>query len=215
MDQAAIGYEGPKRVSRSYLVAKRALDVAFSLVMLLLLAPVFLALMVLIKLDSRGPCFIRQERVGRGRSPFLMYKFRSMCADAQRMQAQLQHLNEMDGPVFKVKDDPRITRLGKYLRKYSLDELPQFVNVLRGDMTLVGPRPPFQWEVDCYTPWQLRRLDVTPGLTCLWQINGRNHCDFDTWVALDLEYIAKRSFWLDLQILAKTVPAVLSGKGAY
>jgi exopolysaccharide biosynthesis polyprenyl glycosylphosphotransferase len=202
-------------VSRAYLITKRAIDIALSSLMLVLLSPIYLLVILLIKLDSEGPVFIRQQRVGRDGVTFQMLKFRSMCAQAELMRSQLQHLNEMSGPVFKVKKDPRVTRLGKYLRKYSVDELPQLVNVLRGEMSLVGPRPPLPREVELYEPWQLHRLDVEPGLTCLWQVNGRNHCDFDAWVRLDLEYIERRSLWLDLKILAKTIPAVVSGKGAY
>lgn len=215
MGQVGASHEDFREPSVFYRVTKRAMDVVFSLLVLVLLFPAYLLIMLLIRLDSAGPPIIRQVRLGKGCAPFNMYKFRSMCAEAETMMAQVQHLNEMSGPVFKVKMDPRVTRVGRFLRKYSLDELPQFVNVLRGDMSLVGPRPPLPHEVERYEPWQLRRLDVLPGLTCLWQINGRNHCDFDKWVALDLEYIAKRNLLLDLKILLKTVPAVISGKGAY
>jgi len=196
------------------LFAKRSLDLTASLAGLLLLVPLFLAVGIGIRVTSRGPVFFVQERVGlRGRR-FRMVKFRTMVADAESRLQQVRHLNEADGPVFKVKADPRITPLGRLLRKASIDELPQLWNVLRGDMSLVGPRPPIPAEVEKYERWQRRRLSMRPGITCLWQVSGRSELDFDTWMKLDLQYIDNWSLGLDFMILAKTLPAVFSGRGA-
>ena len=194
---------------------KRALDLLGSCVGLLLSAPLMLAMAIVIKLESRGPVFYRSTRIGRNGRPFTFLKFRSMVDGADRHRHHLTHLNECDGPVFKINRDPRVTRIGRFLRTTSIDELPQFVNVLRGDMSLVGPRPPLPEEVDQYEPWQMRRLDVRPGITCLWQISGRSRIGFREWMRLDLEYIRHQSFWLDVQILLRTLPAVLSREGAY
>ncbi|HSU82406.1 MAG TPA: sugar transferase, partial [Thermoanaerobaculia bacterium] len=168
----------------------------------------------LVKLTSRGAVLYRQTRCGLNGRSFTLYKFRTMVADAHERRQEFLHLNEMNGPVFKLKSDPRVTRLGRLLRRFSLDELPQLWNVLRGDMSLVGPRPPIPEEVAQYQRWQRRRLAMKPGLTCLWQISGRNDVDFDRWMQLDLEYIDSWSPMLDLKILLKTVPVVLSGRGA-
>jgi len=200
---------------RSYRVAKRIIDVVFSGLFLLVGAPFLAVVALAIKLDSRGPVIFKQTRVGRGGRHFTFYKFRSMAIDAERRKDEIEHLNEVSGPVFKVRNDPRVTRVGRILRRFSLDELPQFYNVLKGDMSLVGPRPPLPEEVRRYQPWHLKRLSVTPGITCLWQVNGRSRIGFDEWVRLDLEYIAKRSILLDVIIIARTVPAVLTGDGAY
>ena len=203
-------------VSGFYLaVGKRLLDVGGSLLALCFAGPLIAFLAVLIKLESRGPVFYRSTRIGRGGRAFTFLKLRSMVKDAERRRGQLHHLNEADGPVFKIARDPRVTRIGRFLRTTSLDELPQFWNVLRGDMSLVGPRPPIPEEIAQYEPWQLRRLDVRPGITCLWQISGRSRIGFQEWMRLDLEYIRHRSFALDLKILVRTIPAVLSREGAY
>ncbi len=194
---------------------KRALDLAGSAVALVLCAPVVLVLAILIRLETRGPVFYRSTRIGRGGRPFTFYKLRSMVQDADRHQHTIAHMNEADGPVFKIARDPRITRVGRFLRSTSLDEVPQFFNVLIGDMTLVGPRPPIPREVAQYEPWQLRRLDVRPGITCLWQISGRSRIGFQEWMRLDLEYIRHQSLALDAKILLRTIPAVLSREGAY
>jgi lipopolysaccharide/colanic/teichoic acid biosynthesis glycosyltransferase len=168
-----------------------------------------------IKLTSGGNVLFRQTRCGLNGRFFTLYKFRTMVEDAEERRAGLLHLNEMKGgPVFKLKSDPRVTWFGRFLRRYSLDELPQLWNVLRGDMSLVGPRPPIPEEVAQYQRWQRRRLAMKPGLTCLWQVSGRNELDFDRWMQLDLEYIDSWSPWLDFKILLRTIPAVLSGKGA-
>jgi exopolysaccharide biosynthesis polyprenyl glycosylphosphotransferase len=194
---------------------KRALDVLGACVGLVLSAPLVAVLAIVIKLDSRGPVFYRSTRVGRGGRPFTFLKFRSMMDGADRNRHHVEHLNECDGPVFKISRDPRVTRIGRFLRTTSLDELPQFLNVLRGDMSLVGPRPPLPDEVAQYEHWQMRRLDVRPGITCLWQISGRSRIGFREWMRLDLEYIRHQSLWLDLRILIRTIPAVLSREGAY
>ncbi len=196
------------------LALKRLLDIATSAVLLVLALPVVLGIAVGIKLTGRGAVLYRQTRCGLNGRRFTLYKFRTMISGAEAKQGELLHLNEMNGPVFKLKDDPRVTWIGRFLRRFSLDELPQLWNVLRGDMSLVGPRPPIPDEVARYQRWQRRRLSMKPGLTCLWQISGRNQVDFDRWIELDLQYIDSWSPWLDMKILLKTVPAVLSGRGA-
>ncbi len=197
------------------LAGKRALDVLGGLLVLLVASPVILLAALAVRLTSRGPAFYKSTRLGRSGRPFTFYKLRSMVSGADRHRHHLSHLNECDGPVFKISRDPRVTVVGRFLRTTSLDELPQLWNVLRGDMSLVGPRPPLPDEVSHYQPWQMRRLDVRPGLTCLWQISGRSRIGFEEWMRLDLEYINRRSFRLDLQILLRTIPAVLSREGAY
>jgi len=197
------------------LVAKRSLDVAGAALGLLVLGPlVMLPVAVAIKLTSPGPIFFRQKRSGLHGRQFTMFKFRSMVTNAEMLRVELQAFNEMSGPVFKMKEDPRVTPVGRFLRRTSLDELPQLWNVFKGDMSLVGPRPPIPSEVKQYDPWHRRRLSMKPGLTCLWQISGRNEVDFDQWMKLDLQYIDTWSFWLDLRILARTLPVVLGGLGA-
>ncbi len=196
------------------LMVKATIDRLGALVGLLLAAPLMLLTAVAIKLESRGPVFFKQVRSGLNGKTFKLYKFRTMCADAEHKKDALTNRNEMNGPVFKIADDPRVTRIGRFLRKYSIDEVPQFINVLRGDMSLVGPRPPLPKEVSEYDPWQHRKLSVRPGVTCLWQVNGRNQIDFDEWMRLDLEYIDNWSLWLDAKILARTIPAVIKGSGS-
>ena len=194
---------------------KRMIDFTLSGLALLALLPILTVIAIAIKVEDGGPIFYRSMRVGRGGRRFCFWKFRSMIRNAEASRDRLQNLNESDGPVFKIENDPRITRMGRLLRRTSMDELPQFWNVLCGDMSLVGPRPPIAEEVVKYEPWQLRRLSVRPGLTCLWQISGRCRIGFDEWMRLDMEYVDRRSFALDMHILARTVPAVLSGEGAY
>ena len=196
------------------LAVKRLMDIAGGAVGLLLAGPILIATAIAIRVDSKGPIFFRQVRAGRNGRKFTMYKFRSMIVDAEEKKAALMHLNEMGGPVFKIQRDPRITRVGRFIRKTSIDELPQFFNILKGDMSLVGPRPPLPSEVEQYEAWQRRRLSVKPGLTGLWQVSGRNQIDFEEWMQLDLEYIDNWSLWLDLRIILKTVPTVLFHKGA-
>jgi len=210
-----------KRTSWRWLIAsahvlKRTLDIAGSLTALLLLSPIFLAVALLIKLEDRGPVFFKQVRVGRFGREFRMFKFRSMRVDAeQRLRELLANNQHQHGITFKIKNDPRITCIGHFIRKYSIDELPQFYNVLIGDMSLVGPRPPVPREVAKYTLADRRRLAITPGITCIWQISGRAEIDFPGQVQLDVRYIESCSLWQDIKILLKTVPAVLSGNGAY
>jgi lipopolysaccharide/colanic/teichoic acid biosynthesis glycosyltransferase len=188
---------------------------ALASVVLLATLPIWLLIAIAIKLDSPGPAIFMQERVGlRGRR-FRFYKFRSMTHGADRMKSGLQHLSEVDGPVFKLRSDPRVTRIGGFLRRTSLDELPQLLNVIRGEMSLVGPRPPVPEEVAQYRPSDMIRLAVKPGLTCWWQVRGRSSVDFETWMAYDREYVYGLSFVVDVQILLRTVQAVLSARGAY
>lgn len=196
-------------------VAKRVLDFVLSAVLLILFGPFLIVVALIIKLASPGPVFFSQTRVGLNKRQFRMYKFRTMVADAEQMQGQLLALNEMGGPAFKIKNDPRVTSLGKFLRKTSIDELPQLFNVLTGDMSLVGPRAMSLRDYQLFDKdWQRRRFSVKPGITCLWQINGRNSISFDKWMELDMQYIDKWSLWLDMKILLRTLPAVLRGTGA-
>lgn len=196
------------------LVIKRVCDVVGSGILLVILAPLFALMSVLVLVTSRGAIFFRQIRVGRNGRKFVLYKFRSMVEGAEAQLAELREKNEMAGPVFKITDDPRITKLGKFLRMTSIDELPQLFNVLKGDMSLVGPRPPLPHEVDQYEPWQRRRLSMKPGITCIWQISGRNKIGFEDWMKLDLQYIDRWTLWLDFKILLKTVWVVLTRSGA-
>ena len=196
------------------LILKRFMDILLSISMGIILSPVFFLIAALIKLTSRGPVFYSQVRTGLNGREFLFWKFRSMYLDAESRQRELQKYNEMSGPVFKIRNDPRVTPIGRFLRRYSLDELPQLWNVLTGEMSIVGPRPPIPTEVKKYERWQRRRLSMKPGLTCLWQVNGRNEIDFTEWMKLDMQYIDSWSLGLDLKILAKTVPAVVFARGA-
>ncbi len=197
------------------LFVKRAGDIAGSLLLLLLLSPVLLVTALAVALGSPGGAIFRQQRVGRNGRTFVLYKFRTMASGAEAQRAALEAKNELDGPAFKIKDDPRVTRLGRFLRKSSLDELPQLWNVLKGDMSLVGPRPLPDYEVEKFQPWHRRRMSMRPGITGLWQISGRNEVRFDDWMRLDLEYIDRWSLWLDAAILLRTLPAVVLRKGAY
>ncbi len=194
---------------------KRLLDAVGAAIGLVLAIPVIAIAAAAIRLESPGPVFHRAVRVGRNGRKFTFLKLRSMQVGAEELRGLLVHLNEAQGPAFKLQNDPRVTRVGRILRKASLDEAPQLVHVLTGHMSLVGPRPPFPEEVERYEPWMLRRLSVKPGLTCLWQVKGRSDLSFDEWMRLDLEYVDRLSFGLDLRILLLTIPAVLSGRGAY
>ena len=202
----------PKRPWQAAL--KRLMDFVLSLAGLVVLSPVFLIIAIMIKVSSKGPAIFTQDRVGLNGRVFKVYKFRSMIVNAEELKEKLAHLNEMSGPVFKIKNDPRVTTVGRFLRKTSLDELPQLWNVFLGQMSLVGPRPPLPKEVNLYNPQHRKRLAVKPGITCIWQISGRNEVDFDQWMEMDAEYVDKWSLWLDVEILAKTVPVVLMRKGA-
>jgi exopolysaccharide biosynthesis polyprenyl glycosylphosphotransferase len=197
------------------LFMKRGLDITISMLLLLLLAPVLIGVALAIKLTSPGPIFFRQERIGLNKRRIFVYKFRTMVPNAEKLMAKLEAHNEVSGPVFKIKNDPRITLIGRFLRRSSIDELPQLLNVLKGDMSLVGPRPlPVRDYEGFNKDWQRRRFSVKPGITCLWQVNGRSSISFDQWMLLDMQYLDEWSLWLDLKILAKTVPAVLKGAGA-
>lgn len=201
--------------SKAYLFGKRALDICASLAGLVVLSPLFLVVALLIYREDRGKVFFSQERNGRNNRVFRMYKFRSMVANAPALRQELGKYNELDGPAFKMKDDPRITRIGAFLRRTSLDELPQLVNVLKGEMSLVGPRPLPTYETAQCNAYQMQRLLVKPGITCYWQISGRSDISFDQWIEMDLRYIRQASFWTDIRILLLTVKAVVTGKGAY
>ena len=213
--QISIDREKTLRSHRRYWVLRRAQDIVFSLLALILLAPLALLISLAIVLDSPGDgAIFRQRRVGRDGKLFWLYKFRTMCPDAEEQLNELLSQNQMDGPVFKIKGDPRITRVGRLLRKTSLDELPQLLNVLQGDMSIVGPRPALPREVELYSDYQRQRLYVTPGLSCYWQIAPhRNEMSFDEWVALDMKYIQERSFWVDWKIIFLTVRAMLMKYG--
>lgn len=197
------------------LFVKRAIDVIVAALGLILGAPIFAVIALAIRIDSKGPIIFRQERVGKKNKRFNIYKFRSMYVGADKERDRLGEFNEADGPLFKIRDDPRLTRVGALLRRTSLDELPQLFNVLRGEMSLVGPRPPIPEEVEQYQPWHQKRLAVPPGMTGLWQVSGRSELTFDEMVLLDIYYIENWSPWLDLTILLRTIPEVLLGEGAY
>jgi exopolysaccharide biosynthesis polyprenyl glycosylphosphotransferase len=193
---------------------KRLFDITASAAALWVLLPLFAIVAVLIKLTSLGPVFFKQVRVGLYGKPFHMLKFRSMVVNAEELKARLEQQNEQSGPVFKMKRDPRITAIGRFIRKYSIDELPQLINVLRGDMSIVGPRPPVPQEVARYEPWQRRRLSVPPGLTCIWQVSGRNQISFEEWMYLDMQYIDHWSLGQDIRLIFRTIPVVMTGRGA-
>ncbi len=202
----------PQHVGQLFI--KRFFDIFISSVALIILSPVLLVTAIAIKIDSSGPILFRQKRVGLNGRTFTFYKFRSMVKDAEKMREQIEHLNEMSGPVFKVRDDPRLTRVGRFIRKFSIDELPQLFNVVKGDMSLVGIRPPVPEEVEKYETWQRRRLSMRPGITCIWQVSGRNKVDFEQWMKMDLSYIDNWSLKMDFELLFKTIPAVVFTRGA-
>lgn len=207
--------EFKKMEKRSFLVTKRLIDIIISIVAIIITSPIMLLVAVAIKLeDPKGSVIFTQNRSGVYPRVFKMYKFRSMYTDAEERLNELQHLNEQTGPVFKIKNDPRITKVGRFIRKTSLDELPQFFNVLKGDMSIVGPRPALPREVAQYTEYQMQRLLVKPGITCIWQVSGRNNINFEQWVELDIEYIRTRSLWLDFKLILLTIPALLGDETA-
>ena len=198
-----------------YLFLKRLIDIIGSFTGLALLSPLFVLVALAIKIeDPKGKIFFSQERCGKNNKLFPMYKFRSMISNAEELLEELMEQNEMDGPVFKIKEDPRITKVGKFIRKTSIDELPQLFNILKGDMTIVGPRPAIPHEVAEYNDYQKQRLLVKPGLTCIWQVSGRNSVGFDEWVEMDLEYIEKRNLWLDIKLIFKTVGVLFGDENA-
>jgi exopolysaccharide biosynthesis polyprenyl glycosylphosphotransferase len=198
-----------------YEVIKRVIDVVCSFVGVLVLSPLFVVIAIIIKFTSKGPVFFSQKRVGRDGKEFKMYKFRSMVVNAEELKEKLVAQNEMSGPMFKMKDDPRVTKVGKFIRKTSIDELPQLFNVLKGDMSLVGPRPSLPKEVAQFEDWMYRRLEVKPGLTCYWQVSGRNNIDFEDWMKLDIKYVDERSTWIDIKLIFKTVGVLFGDKNAH
>lgn len=198
-----------------YEVIKRVIDVVCSFVGVLVLSPLFIIIAIIIKFTSKGPVFFSQKRVGRDGKEFDMYKFRSMVVNAEELKEKLAAQNEMSGPMFKMKDDPRVTKVGKFIRKTSIDELPQLWNVLKGDMSLVGPRPSLPKEVAQFEDWMYRRLEVKPGLTCYWQVSGRNNIDFEDWMKLDIKYVDERSTWIDIKLIFKTVGVLFGDKNAH
>lgn len=198
-----------------YFIIKRIIDIIGALTGIILTSPVLIIVAIWIKIDSKGPVFFAQSRVGRDGALFMIYKFRSMCTDAEVLLGKLKKENEMSsGPMFKMKDDPRITKIGKFIRKTSIDELPQLINILKGDMSLVGPRPSLPKEVVQFTPFQKRRLVAKPGLTCYWQVNGRSDVSFEQWMEMDVEYIEERNTWIDITLIFKTVGVLFGDEGA-
>ena len=217
-DEVAIAIDYSEVLAKEsilYSVTKRLIDIVGSLCGIILLSPLFLIVAILIKLeDPKGKVFFAQERNGIYPKTFKMYKFRSMVHNAEELLKDLMDRNEQTGPVFKINDDPRITKVGKFIRKTSIDELPQLFNVLKGDMSLVGPRPPIPHEVEQYNSYQMQRLAVKPGLTCIWQVSGRNNIGFDEWVEMDIEYIKTRNLWLDIKLIFKTVGVLFGDDNA-
>ena len=203
--------ENKKRI---YEISKRAIDIIGAGSGLLLLSPVIAIVACAVKFTSKGTVFFSQKRVGKNGELFDMYKFRSMVVNAEELKEKLAHQNEMSGPMFKMKDDPRVTKVGKFIRKTSLDELPQLLNVLKGDMSLVGPRPSLPKEVAQFEKWMYKRLSVKPGLTCFWQVSGRNNIDFEDWMKLDIKYVDERNIWIDIKLIFKTVLVLFGDKNA-
>lgn len=205
------------RVSKNmyfYLVIKRLLDLVGAIVGIIITCPITLIVAIAIKLESKGPVFFAQERVGINGKKFKMYKFRSMVVNAEELKEKLSAHNEMSGPMFKMKEDPRVTKIGKIIRKTSIDELPQLINILKGEMSLVGPRPSLPKEVEEFEPWMLERLRVKPGLTCYWQVSGRNSIDFEDWMKLDIKYVRERSLWIDIKLIFKTMGVLFGDENA-
>ena len=197
-----------------YEICKRVMDILGAGCGLVLLSPVIIIVAILVKFSSKGPVFFSQKRVGKNGKAFEMYKFRSMVVNAEELKEKLVAQNEMSGPMFKMKDDPRVTKVGKFIRKTSLDELPQLWNVIKGDMSLVGPRPSLPKEVAQFEEWMYKRLCVKPGLTCYWQVSGRNNIDFEDWMKLDCRYVNERNLWIDIKLIFKTVGVLFGDKNA-
>ena len=201
--------------SKLYEVIKRLMDITLSAIGLIILSPILLVVAILIKIDSKGPIFFKQKRVGLYGKEFDMYKFRSMVVNAEELKEKLEKQNEMSGPMFKIADDPRITKLGKFIRKTSIDELPQLWNVIKGDMSLVGPRPSLPKEVAQFEPWMEERFKVKPGLTCYWQVGGRNNIDFENWMKLDIKYVKERTLAIDIMLIFKTFFVLFGDENAH
>lgn len=202
------------KTSKIYLFIKRIIDIVGSLIGLIILSPLLVIVGILIKIESKGPIIFAQDRIGKNGKIFRMYKLRSMVKNAEELKKKLMAENEMSGPMFKIKDDPRITKIGKFIRKTSIDELPQLLNVLKGDMSLVGPRPSLPNEVLEFEPWMNKRLAVKPGLTCYWQVMGRNNIDFQHWMLLDIKYVETRSIVVDIKLIIKTFFVLFGDKNA-
>ena len=204
-----------KQNLKVYEICKRTIDIIGAGLGLILLSPIIAVVACAVKVTSKGPVFFSQKRVGKNGELFEMYKFRSMVVNAEELKENLEEQNEMSGPMFKIKDDPRITKVGKFIRKTSIDELPQLWNVLKGDMSLVGPRPSLPKEVEQFDNWMFKRLSVRPGLTCYWQVSGRNNIDFEDWMKLDVKYVEERNLWIDIKLIFKTVFVLFGDKNAH
>lgn len=204
-----------QKKSTLYLFIKRVFDILFSLIALICLSPIFLFTSIAILLEDGGPVFFTQSRMGKDENPFQIYKFRSMSKDADRQMLELMESNEQTGHAFKIKNDPRITRVGRIIRRFSIDELPQLINVIKGDMSVVGPRPILTFQMEECSDYEKQRLLVRPGLTCYWQISGRANIKWEQWIELDFDYIEDMSLWTDIKIIMRTVPAVFDREGAY
>lgn len=204
-----------KQNLRVYEICKRTIDIIGAGLGLILLSPIIAIVACAVKVTSRGPIFFSQKRVGKNGELFEMYKFRSMVVNAEELKEKLEEQNEMSGPMFKIKDDPRVTKVGKFIRKTSIDELPQLWNVLKGDMSLVGPRPSLPKEVEQFDNWMFKRLSVRPGLTCYWQVSGRSNIDFEDWMKLDCRYVDERNLWIDIKLIFKTVFVLFGDKNAH
>ena len=216
MEGTQLGFESESTRGFSFYEAiKRLIDITCSFVGILVLSPLFIIIAIIVKFTSKGPVFFSQKRVGRNGKEFDMYKFRSMVVNAEELKEKLAAQNEMSGPMFKMKDDPRVTKVGKFIRKTSLDELPQLWNVLKGDMSLVGPRPSLPKEVAQFDEWMYKRLEVKPGLTCYWQVSGRNNIDFEDWMKLDIRYVEEKNLWIDIKLICKTVFVLFGDKNAH
>ena len=216
MEGKQLGFENESSMEFNlYEIIKRLIDVICSFIGVVVLSPLFIVIAIIIKATSKGPVFFSQKRVGKNGKEFDMYKFRSMVVNAEELKEKLASQNEMSGPMFKMKDDPRVTKVGKFIRKTSIDELPQLWNVFKGDMSLVGPRPSLPKEVAQFEEWMHRRLEVKPGLTCYWQVSGRNNIDFEDWMKLDIKYVDERSTWIDIKLIFKTVGVLFGDKNAH
>lgn len=204
-----------KQNLRVYKICKRIIDIIGAGLGLILLSPIIAIVACAVKVTSKGPIFFSQKRVGKNGELFEMYKFRSMVVNAEELKENLEDQNEMSGPMFKIKDDPRVTKVGKFIRKTSIDELPQLWNILKGDMSLVGPRPSLPKEVEQFDNWMFKRLSVRPGLTCYWQVSGRNNIDFEDWMKLDVKYVEERNIWIDIKLIFKTIFVLFGDKNAH
>jgi len=214
LDNNRIMLEKKKLSRNTYEFLKRLMDIICSMSALIVLAPILIVVAILIKIESKGPVIFSQERVGINNKKFKMYKFRSMVVNAEDMKEKLEKQNERKGPMFKIKNDPRITKIGRFIRKTSIDELPQLINILKGEMSIVGPRPSLPKEVIQFEPWMLERLKVKPGLTCYWQVQGRDHIEFEDWMRLDVKYVKDRNFLLDIKLIFKTFFVFLGDQNA-